>query len=95
MVAGLIAGAVGVVLFYTALMMTLRANSARQVPFWRNAEVIPSGSTAMRAVGAGLLVFAIVALGTVTWYWAFVIVLLGPVGAAVVIGVHNRRVRAS
>lgn len=49
----------------------------------------------MRVVGAGLLVFAIVALGTVTWYWAFVIVLLGPVGAAVVIGVHNRRVRAS
>ncbi|MDA4892705.1 MULTISPECIES: hypothetical protein [Microbacterium] len=86
------AAVVGVVLFHMALGMTLRANPTARVPFYRNAAIIPNGSVAMRAVGAGLVVLGSVLLGTSAWYWPFVVVLAGPVAALIVIALHNRRV---
>lgn len=83
---------VGVVLFHVALGMTLRANPASRVPFYRNAAIIPGGSVAMRVIGAGLIVLGVVLLSTSAWYWPFIVVLAGPVAALTVITIHNRKV---
>ncbi|MEJ1086889.1 hypothetical protein WDU99_01005 [Microbacterium sp. Mu-80] len=91
---GWIAAVAGVVLFHVALTMTMRANPAARMPFYRNAEIIPVGSVGMRAGGAGLTVLGAALLGTVDWYWPFVVVLAGPIATLVVIAVHNRRVEA-
>ncbi len=75
-----------------ALGMTLRANPASRVPFYRNAAIIPGGSVAMRVIGAGLIVLGVVLLSTSAWYWPFIVVLAGPVAALTVITIHNRKV---
>ncbi|MCE7481059.1 hypothetical protein LZG07_03820 [Microbacterium profundi] len=79
-------------LFHVALGMTLRANPASRVPFYRNAAIIPGGSVAMRVIGAGLIVLGVVLLSTSAWYWPFIVVLAGPVAALTVITIHNRKV---
>lgn len=89
---GWLAAVAGGILFHTALASTLRANPDVRIPFARNAQVVPAGSVTMRAVGAGLLVFAAVALSTAGWYVPLVIVVAGPIVALAVIGLHNRRV---
>lgn len=89
---GSVAAVVGVVLFHVALARTLRANPATRLPFWRNAGVIPAGSIAMRATGAGLAILGAVLLSTHAWYWPFLVVLAGPVVALAAITLHNRRV---
>ncbi|MGL3150032.1 hypothetical protein ACSS7Z_06675 [Microbacterium sp. A82] len=89
---GGVAAIVGVVLFHVALGMTLRANPVTRIPFHRNAVAIPSGSVALRALGAGLIVLGAVLLGTIAWYWPFIVVLAGPVAALIVITLHNRKV---
>lgn len=88
---GVVAGC-GLVLLHLALGMTLRANSASRVPFYRNADRVSKGSVATRAAGAGLTVVGILLLGTVAWYWPFIIVLAGPVVGLVAISIHNNRV---
>ncbi len=92
---GWIAATVGIVLFHVALTMTLRANPTTRVPFYRNAEIVPSGSLAMRAVGAGLIVLATVLLSTKAWYWPLAIVLTGPIAAVTVIAFHNKKAEAA
>lgn len=87
-----LAAVIGVILFHVALGMTMRANPTTRIPFYRNAEVIPAGSVAMRATGAGLLVFGIAMLATDAWYLPFIVVLVGPVVALAAIVIHNRRV---
>src|SRR5690606_26500083 len=87
-----LAAIVGVVLFHLALGMTLRANPTTRIPFHRNAEIIPGGSVAMRAIGAGLIVLGAALLGTNAWYWPFIVVLVGPVAALAVILLHNWKV---
>lgn len=89
---GGVAALVGIVLFHMALGMTLRANPSTRVPFYRNAAVIPGGSVAIRAIGAGLIVLGAVLLSTSAWYWPFIVVLAGPVAALIVINLHNRKV---
>ncbi|GGH50625.1 hypothetical protein GCM10010921_29480 [Microbacterium album] len=75
-----------------SLIMTLRANADATVPFWRNAPTIPRGSVALRAAGAGALVFGAAYGAREFGYWgAVVLVALVLVGAAA-IARHNRRV---
>ncbi|MCS3843407.1 hypothetical protein [Microbacterium sp. AK031] len=92
LVFGVVVAVVGVVLFHGALRMTLRANPGKRMPFYRNADINPVGSVAMRGIGAGLVVLGAALLGTGAWYWALVVVLAGPVVALVVIALHNRHV---
>jgi len=84
----------GAVLFHAALIMTVRANPDTRIPFDRNAEIVPTGSVAVRACGAGLIVLGAVLLGTDAWYWPFAVVLAGPVAALMVITFHNMKVAA-
>jgi len=94
LIVGWVVTTVGVVLFHAALIMTVRANPDTSIPFYRNAGVIPIGSIALRAAGAGLLVLGAVLLSTEAWYLPFAVVLAGPVAAMAVIMVHNKRVAA-
>lgn len=87
-----LAATVGVVLFHVALTLTLHANPATRIPFYRNAKMVPAGSVALRATGAGLIVFGAAMLSTSAWYWPFVIVLAGPIAALIVIIFHNKNV---
>ncbi|WP_309128149.1 hypothetical protein [Microbacterium sp.] len=87
---GVLAATVGAILFHVSLGMTLRANSAVRVPFRRNAAIVPPGSIALRAAGAGLLVLGAVLLSTESWFWPLIIVVAGPVTALVAITIHNR-----
>ena len=89
---GGVAALVGVVLFHLALRMTLRANPTTRIPFNRNAAIIPSGSVAMRVIGAGLIVLGVVLISTSAWYWPYIVVLAGPVAAVTVVTIHNRKV---
>ncbi len=80
---------VGVVLFHIALVRTMRANAGIRIPYFRNAEVVPPGSIATRALGAGMLVFGGVMLATTAWYLPLAVVVAGPVVALVAILLHN------
>lgn len=91
-VLGVVAAVTGVVVFHLALVMTLRANSGIRIPFFRNADVVPRGSVAMRAIGAALLVFGAVMLGVTAWYLPLLVVLAGLVAALAAIVVHNAAV---
>jgi hypothetical protein len=82
----------GLILFHTALWMTLRANAEAPVPFWRNAVTVPPRSTALRAVGAGLLVLGTVTLASSGWWWPLLVVVAGPGVALGAIAAHNRGV---
>ncbi|MDF2558710.1 MAG: hypothetical protein K0R99_156 [Microbacterium sp.] len=82
----------GVILFHTALWMALRANAEASVPIWRNAVTVPPRSTALRAVGAGLLVLGAVTLASSGWWWPLLVVVAGPGLALGAIAVHNRGV---
>lgn len=92
---GILIAVAGLVLFHTALAITLRANPRSRVPFWRNPVTIPTGSVAMRAIGAGFIVLGVVLLGVNAWWAPFVIVLAGPVVALIAIAIHNRSVAAA
>ncbi|UYO96636.1 hypothetical protein OED01_13655 [Microbacterium sp. M28] len=95
---GVLAAVTGVVVFHLALASTLHANAGIRIPLFRNGEVVPRGSVALRAIGAGLIVFGAVMLGMTAWYLPFLVILVGPVAALVAIVVHNaaarRRARA-
>lgn len=80
----------GLLLFHTALWMTVRANAEVPIPFWRNAQTVPPRSNALRAVGAGLLVLGAVTLAPSGWWWPLLLVLAGPGVALGAITVHNR-----
>ena len=85
----------GLTLFFSALAVTLRANPRSRIPFWRNAESVPTGSVALRAIGAGFIVFGAVLSSAGGWWWPLIVVILGPGIALVVIAMHNARVTAS
>lgn len=85
----------GMLLFQRALGLTLRANEARRIPFWRNADIVPAGSIALRAIGAGLLILGTVLLAPAGWYLPLVVALAGPGAALLAIHTHNRRVARS
>lgn len=89
---GWIAAIAGNVLFIGSLVLTVRANPGRRIPFSRNPPVIPPGSIAMRSVGAGLLVFGAVGLSSMFGYWSVLIAFVGVVAAMVVIPIHNSSV---
>ena len=95
---GVVAAVTGVIAFHLALASTVRANAGIRIPFFRRPEIVPHGSIALRAAGAGLLVFGAVMLSTTAWYLPFLVILVGPVAASVAIVVHNaaarRRARA-
>ncbi len=91
-VAGIVAAAIGIVLFHTALGSTLRANLNATIPFGRNPKVVPRGSVAMRAAGAGLIVLGAVLVSTGGWPWTMIVLLVGPVVSVVVLALHNWRV---
>jgi hypothetical protein len=59
---GWISAFTGAALFFASLIHTIRANPDVRIPFYRNPQIIPAGSIAMRSIGAGLLVFGGVAL---------------------------------
>lgn len=82
----------GAALFLIALGMTARANAGASIPYSRSPAVSPTGSIALRSIGAGLLVFGAAALAPSLGYWAAVIVLAVPITAFVVIVRHNRQV---
>lgn len=92
LVFGWLVATVGVLLFHVALTMTLRANPATRIPFYRNADAVPARSLALRATGAGLIVFGAAMLSTSAWYWPLAIVLAGPIAALLVIAFHNKKV---
>lgn len=89
---GMTAAVVGIVIFHTALGMTLRANATTRVPFGRAPRKTPDRSIALRAVGAGLIVLGAALVSTAGWLWTIMVVLAGPVAALVVLALHNRRV---
>ncbi|WP_435747244.1 hypothetical protein [Microbacterium sp. PMB16] len=83
----------GLVLFFSSLAKTLRANADVAIPMWTNAAVVPPGSIAMRSLGGGLIVFGAVALiAGGGWWWLAMIVALSPSVAMVPILTHNRKV---
>ena len=88
---GILLTAAGLVLFSTALAMTIRANGGRRIPFWRNAEVVPRGSVAMRSIGAGFLVFGAVLLSADAGWWALLVVLIAFGVVLLRISLHNSR----
>lgn len=92
---GMLIAVGGLMLFHTALTITVRANQRSRIPFWNNAEKIPAGTVAMRAIGAGFIVLGMVLLGVNAWWAPFVIVLAGPIVALIVIAIHNRSVTAA
>jgi len=92
-VAGITASVVGIVLFHPALGRTLRANAGAPIPFGGRPREIPPGSIPMRAIGAGLIVLGAAFVSTEGWHWTLMVVAAGPMAAAIVIGLHNRRVR--
>lgn len=94
LIVGWLAATVGVVLFHVALAVTLHANPANKLPFYRNAEVVPAGSVAMRSIGAGLIVLGAALVSTTAWYWPIAIVLAGPIVALTAITFHNLRIAA-
>lgn len=87
---GWVAAIAGNVLFIASLVLTVRANPGRRIPFNRNPPVVPPGSIAMRSIGAGLLVFGAVGLSSMFDYWSVLIVFVGVLAAMVVIPIHNR-----
>lgn len=89
---GITAAVVGIVIFHTALGMTLRANATTRVPLGRNPQKTPNRSTALRAVGAGLIVLGAALVSASGWHWTIMVVLAGPVAALVALTLHNRRV---
>nr|WP_314841812.1 hypothetical protein [uncultured Microbacterium sp.] len=89
---GLVVAATGVALFLAALVMTMRANASRPIPFARRPSVSQRGTVAMRGIGAGLIVFGAGLLSAEAWYWPLVCVLTGPGVALVMIIWHNRTI---
>ena len=83
---------IGLIIFHSALGMTLRANATTRVPFYRNAQIVPVGTVVLRVTGASLLVLGAVLLSTSAWYWPFIVVLAGPIAALIVITIHNRKI---
>lgn len=92
---GWIAAIAGNVLFIGSLVLTVRANPGRRIPFNRNPPVVPPGSIAMRSVGAGLLVCGAVGLNSTFGYWSVLIVFVGVLAAMVVIPLHNSKLPQS
>lgn len=90
-IAGVCAAVAGLVLFLGALVWTLRANPTTPLPFFPNAVVVPPGSTLMRGLGAGCLVFAAVALSTTGLWWTAFVAALGPGVALLLVMWHNAR----
>lgn len=89
---GWIAVAVGIVLFIVSFARMVRANPDRRIPYFRNVEVNPSGTIAMRSIGAGVLVIGAAALTPTLGYWVAPIVFALPlIVMPATIAVHNRR----
>ena len=91
-VVGVVAAVAGIVVFHTALSRTIRANERTPIPFGRRPRTSPRGSTAMRGIGAGLIVLGAALVGTEGWHWALMVVVAGPVAAVAVLALHNRRI---
>lgn len=91
LIAGVCASVAGLFLFLGALAWILRTNPTTRIPFFTNAAVVPPGSTLMRALGAGFLVFGAVGLSTSGTWWTVLIAVLGPGAALLLIAVHNKR----
>ena len=88
---GWIAAVAGAVLFATSLIRTIRANPDARIPFNRNPPTIPAGSIAMRSIGAGLLVFGVVALTNSFGTWSMLLTVGVALFALAAITVHNHR----
>ncbi len=90
---GWVAVAVGAALLIVSFARMVRANPDRRIPYFRNAEIIPSGATAMRSIGAGVLVIGSAALAPTLGYWVTPIVFALPlIVMPVTIALHNRKV---
>ena len=92
---GWIAAVTGAVLFDVSLIRTIRANPDAKIPFYRNPPIIPAGSTAMRSIGAGCLVFGGAALTDPLGIWSGLVIVGVLLVTLAVLTVHNHRLSAS
>ena len=92
---GWISAVTGAALFFASLIRTIRANPDVRIPFYRNPQIIPAGSIAMRSIGAGLLVFGGAALTNTLGTWSVLLVLGILLVALAVVTVHNHRLPAT
>lgn len=89
---GWIAVAVGMGLFIVSFARMVRANPSTRIPYLRNPQVYPSGTIAMRSIGAGVLVIGAAALAPTLGYWVAPIVFALPlIVMPATISLHNRR----
>ena len=85
----------GAGLFIASLINTIRANPDVRIPFHRNPPTIPAGSIAMRSIGAGLLVFGLIALTDSFGTWSMLFIVGVALFALAAITVHNHRLTST
>ena len=88
---GWIAVVAGAGLFMTSLIHTIRTNPDARIPLNRNPPAIPAGSIATRSVGAGLLVFGVIALTHSFGTWSLLFTVGVALFALAAITIHNHR----
>lgn len=74
---GLVAFAAGVMFGCVSVVLLLRANPATPMRWWVNPPNRPWYAIALRAVGAGLMVFGATSFPPSTGYWSVLFVLVG------------------
>jgi len=89
---GWIAVTVGMALFTVSFVRMIRANPGRRIPYFRNPEINPSATIAMRSIGVGVLVIGAAVLAPTLGYWAALSAFALPlIVMPATIAVHNRR----
>ncbi|WP_308798981.1 hypothetical protein [Agromyces silvae] len=88
--AWLVVGA-GFVASMWSMRMLLDANPDRFIPYFGNPERLPRWSLALRAIGAGLVVYGVGTLAADIGMWSVAIVLLATLPPVVWMHRHNRR----
>jgi hypothetical protein len=98
--AGVLFFLIGLVLFLGSIVRVVHANPGRRVPYWREAEVTPKWSVAMRAGGGACVAFGVGMLGGAwveqgdsAWWWVLPTLVLWVALPAAVIAMHNARAR--
>ena len=77
-------------LTWSAMLMSA-ANGASRLSLWARPEYTPARSIAIRAVGAGFVVFGVVLLGPAIGIASSAIGLATFVPGVIIIALHNRR----
>jgi hypothetical protein len=83
--------AVGAVAFTGASVVESRRSIGRRIPFWRGSPAALGWPLVLRAFGAGLTVFAAIALARTQGMWVILLIPVAMSPALMVTFAHNRR----